>query len=344
MASILKVGDAWRAQIRRKGHKSVSETFPTKAQAVAWARKIEAEMDARRFNDVRGLANITLKELIDWYSEEIGSAHPFGKNKSAVLRIWARDHGELSLDKLTADYLTTYVRNRRKAGVSGVTISIDLTYIGGVLKSARDLRKLPINLDVIDAARANMAHLKISAKSKERSRRPTEKEIADLCDYLDKHSTLPMRDIIHFAIESAMRVEEITLLRWVDLNEEDRTIIIRDRKHPRQKHGNDQEVPLLGKTYEIIKRQPRPICPKPEDRVFPVNVKTITTIFPRAKNALGIDDLHFHDLRHEGVSRLFEQGYQIHEVALVSGHRDWKMLARYTQLKAKDLHRPLPPR
>jgi hypothetical protein len=81
MASILKVGDAWRALVRRKGHKSVSETFPTKEQAQAWARKVEAEMDARRFNDVRGLANITLKELIDWYSEEIGGAHPFGKNK-----------------------------------------------------------------------------------------------------------------------------------------------------------------------------------------------------------------------------------------------------------------------
>jgi site-specific recombinase XerD len=67
-------------------------------------------------------------------------------------------------------------------------------------------------------------------------------------------------------------------------------------------------------------------------------VDTITTIFPRAKNALGIQNLHFHDLRHEGVSRLFEQGYQIQEVALVSGHRDWTMLARYTQIKAKDLH------
>jgi len=343
MATFLKRGDTWRAQIRRKGHKAVTATFPTKVQAQAWARKIEAEMDAWRFMDARGLANITLKELIDWYSEEIGGEHPFGKNKKAVLRIWVRDHGELSLDKLTADYLTTYVRNRRKAGASGVTISIDLTYLGGVLKSARDLRKLPFNLDVISAARANMAHLRISAKSKERCRRPTTKEIDDLCDYLEKHSTLPMRDIIHFAIESAMRVEEIALLRWVDLNEDDRTIIIRDRKHPRQKQGNDQEVPLLGKTYEIIRRQPRPVDLTPATKIFPVNVKTITTIFPRAKNALGILDLHFHDLRHEGISRLFEQGYQIHEVALVSGHRDWKMLARYTQIKAKDLHRSVRP-
>jgi integrase len=184
-----------------------------------------------------------------------------------------------------------------------------------------------------------MTHLKISSKSKERSRRPTEGEIAGLCDYLDQHSTLPMRDIIHFAIESAMRIEEITLLRWLDLNDTDRTIVIRNRKHPRQKQGNDQEVPLLGKTYEIIQRQPRPRAITSESRIFPVKVDTITTIFPRAKKRLGIEDLHFHDLRHEGVSRLFEQGYQIQEVALMSGHRDWKMLARYTQIRAKDLHR-----
>jgi len=339
MASILKVGDAWRAQVRRKGHKSISETFLTKAQAVAWARKIEAEMDARRFNDTRGLANLTLKDLIDWYFEEIGAAHPFGKNKIAVLRTWQRNHGQLNLADLTADYLTTFIRNRRKAGASGITISIDLIYLASVLKSARDLRKLPIDLEPITSARSNMAHLKISTKAKERARRPTEKEITDLCDYLDKHSILPMRDIIQFAIESAMRIDEIARLRWVDLNEADKTIIIRDRKHPRQKQGNDQEVPLLGKTYKIIQRQPKPESITADSRIFPVKVETITTIFPRAKNALGIKDLHFHDLRHEGVSRLFEQGYQIHEVALVSGHRDWKMLARYTQIRAKDLHR-----
>jgi integrase len=97
-----------------------------------------------------------------------------------------------------------------------------------------------------------MAHLKISAKSKERSRRPTAKEIDDLCDYLDKHSTLPMRDIIHFAIESAMRVEEITLLRWIDLKEEDRTIIIRDRKHPRQKHGNIKRSRCWGSRMKLL--------------------------------------------------------------------------------------------
>src|SRR5450830_1490738 len=101
----------------------------------------------------------------------------------------------------------------------------------------------------------------------------------------------------------------------------------------REKAGNDQEVPLLGEAFDIVKRQPA------GDLIFPVTEGTVSTIFPRACNALRIVDLKFHDLRHEGVSRLFEQGYSIEQVALVSGHRDWKMLARYTQIRAKDLHR-----
>lgn len=100
-------------------------------------------MDALRFNDTRGLANITLKELIDWYCEEIGAAHPFDKNKTAELRTWQRNHDDASVADTTSKYVTAFIRKRRKAGASGVTISINLTYLGGVFKSARDLRKLP---------------------------------------------------------------------------------------------------------------------------------------------------------------------------------------------------------
>lgn len=58
-----------------------------KAQVAAWARGIEAEMDAMLFKDARGLANITLKALIERYEEEIGAEHLFGKNKTAVLNM-----------------------------------------------------------------------------------------------------------------------------------------------------------------------------------------------------------------------------------------------------------------
>ena len=202
-----------------------------------------------------------------------------------------------------------------------------------MLRTAKALWDMPVNLDAITDTREKMRHLKISTRSKERIRRPTADELARLCDYFDKHTQLPMRDIIGFAVATAMRLGEIMRLRWADLNVQDKTITIRDRKHPQEKSGNDQEVPLLGKSFAIVQRQPG------GELIFPHNGDTISSIFPRAVKALGIVDLRFHDLRHEGVSRLFEQGYRIEQVALVSGHRDWKMLKRYTQLRAVDLHR-----
>ncbi|MCX4029042.1 tyrosine-type recombinase/integrase [Spartinivicinus sp. SM1973] len=73
--------------------------------------------------------------------------------------------------------------------------------------------------------------------------------------------------------------------------------------------------------------------------MFPYNSKSVGAAFTRVVRSLGIHDLRFHDLRHEAASRLFEQGYDIQEVALVTGHKDWNMLRRYTQIKPESLHR-----
>lgn len=338
MASIRKREGSWVAEVRRVGHKSVSRSFPTKSLASEWARKIESEMDASQYQDNRRLNSITFGDLIDRYTREIGAVRPFGKNKAAVLKSLRGALGAVPMSDLDADRLNKYVDERRAGGAGGVTVGIDLTYIGGILKTASAIWKIPVDQTAVSDARARLAHLGVSTKSRERTRRPTPDEIERLCAHFvakGSRQRIPMADVIRFAIATAMRLGEIINLKWVDLNEPDRTIIIRDRKHPTEKAGNDQEVPLLGEAFEIVKRQ-KEVGP----RIFPVTEGTVSTIFPRACRALAIEDLKFHDLRHEGVSRLFEQGYSIEQVALVSGHRDWKMLARYTQIRAKDLHRP----
>jgi integrase len=344
MATITKRGASWFAQIRRKGHKSISKSFPTKGRAQEWARKVECEIDTDDFQDGRTVSSMTVSDLIDRYSKEMQDAKSFGRNKLAVLASLKRDIGTLTIPEITQDRLVEHIKTRQqdkpggKKGAGGVTIAVELTYLGGVFKAARQLWRLPIDADAISAARTHMRYMGLRTKSTERDRRPTADEIKKLCALFKAKGTrqkVPMADLIQFAIATAMRTGEIISLQWADLNEIDRTIVIRDRKHPQEKQGNDQEVPLLGEAFEIAKRQPRADDP----RIFPVTDGTISTIFPRACQALGILDLRFHDLRHEGVSRLFEQGYRIEQVALVSGHRDWKMLARYTQIRAKDLHR-----
>jgi integrase len=335
MPSIRKRDNSWVADIRRKGYKSITRSFPTKALAVEWARKTEAEMDAGRFSEEKRQHSITLGDLIARYRQEVGEVRPFGKNKAAVLAMLQEKLGEKTVAEIDADTINKFVDERRRAGAGGVTIGIDLTYLGGVLKIAKTLWKIPVDKDAITEARERLKYIGISMKSRERDRRPTADEIKRLCHYFDTkpRQKVPMSAIIRFAVASAMRAGEITRLRWEDLDQKKRTIVIRDRKHPTEKTGNDQIVPLLGEAFDIVMAQPRD-----GELIFPYKESTISTIFPRACQELGIKDLRFHDFRHEGVSRLFEKGYAIEQVALVSGHRDWKMLQRYTQLRAEDLH------
>jgi integrase len=118
-------------------------------------------------------------------------------------------------------------------------------------------------------------------------------------------------------------------------------LLIRDRKDPRRKRGNNQRIPLLRVTgydaYAIIEEQRR-FLGRGRGRIFPYNGRSVGTAFRRECRELKIEDLHFHDLRHEATSRLFEAGFSIEQVALITGHKDWKMLRRYTHLKPETLH------
>ncbi|MGE7197201.1 site-specific integrase [Brevundimonas naejangsanensis] len=153
--------------------------------------------------------------------------------------------------------------------------------------------------------------------------------------------TIPMGAVIRFAIATAMRQEEIFKVVWDDYTARTKMLTIRDRKDPREKAGNDQRIPLLSVSgfdpVALIEGQ-RPARSNADLRIFPFNHRSAGTAFTRACRSLGITDLHFHDLRHEGTSRLFEAGFQIQQVALVTGHKDWKMLRRYTHLRPESLH------
>ena len=77
------------------------------------------------------------------------------------------------------------------------------------------------------------------------------------------------------------------------------------------------------------------------ERIFPTRAEAVKLAWKRLTKRAKIADLHFHDLRHEAVSQFFERGLSIPEVALISGHKDPRMLFRYTHLKAEDVARKL---
>ena len=338
MASILRIGSSWRALVRKSGHQH-SKTFATQKAAKDWAANIEREIEELKSTGHMQPRGISLGDLIDRYEKEIYPLKQWGRSKSADLKRLKTGLGHILAADLDYKNVFDYFVEMRDAGCGAVGVSSQAGYLIGVLETASDVWRLAVPVQVAKDVRGALKKLGMAGKAKTRSRRVLDSEVAQVIKQIERKATsVPIADILWFCLASTMRISEVTRLQWEHLNDADRTIVIRDRKHPKEKIGNHYTVPLLTvaghDAYEILKRQPRKA-----KRIFPVNSRTVSDYFTEAVQQLEIDDLHLHDLRHEGISRLFEAGYRIEQVSLVSGHRDWSMLKRYTHLRAVDLHR-----
>lgn len=331
MASIIKIGKSWRVLVRRKGHKSICKTFPTKARAEAFARQTEADID--RGVIVQPAAHdLLVRDLVSAYRDmRDKSDRPIldTATEHYMLRRLSESLGDLSAGALSVQDLLDYAATRRDDGAGPYTVNMELSKLGTVMRYTGALLRVVLP-DVVAQARPLLTHLRMIGGGGKRERRPTEDEVTAICE----HVAPWLSDVVMFAIHSAMRRGEIVRLKWADLDEKKRLVLVRDRKDPRQKVGNDQWVPLMPGAWEIVQTQPRD-----DSRIFPRHEQTISKYFKAACDDLGIPDLHFHDLRHEGVSRLFEAGMSIERVALVSGHKDWRHLRRYTNLRPEDVHK-----
>ena len=241
--------------------------------------------------------------MIEQYLDEYEKIRPLGKTKNATLNAikdtWL---GDLDYSALTSQKLVEFAQwrmSKEGGGVQAQTVGNDLSHLGAVLSVAR-----PAWGYEVDALAMPVFEMQERRKAQ-----------------------IDMPKVIAFALFSTRRQEEITRIRWDDLDESRQAVLVRDMKNPGQKIGNDVWCYLPDEAWSILQSMP-----KVEREIFPYNAKSISASFTRACPMLGIEDLHFHDLRYEGVSRLFEMGWDIPRVSSVSGHRDWNSLRRYTQL------------
>ena len=325
MATIVKRGDTWRAQIRRAGCKALSGSFSKKALAEKWVREREAEIEEGRFVKEDPDFGVLMQRYID----EILPVKPMQRSHVATMRTLKRKVIGTKVSEIDATWMLEFAKGHT---IAPSTLAQKFTFLGMVLRTADTFWGVRPDWDEWNRGRKGLTGMGLIGRSTERDRRVTEDEIELVLDSMQ--SGLPMEDLVRFAVGSAMRLSEVTRIQWADLNVFNKTVVIRDRKHPRKKRGNHQTVPLLGQTFEIVKQQMKW---KPE--IFPYDPNSISAAWHRATVRAGLEDLRWHDLRHEGISRLFEQGYGVEQVAIVSGHSDWGMLKRYTHLKPESLHR-----
>ena len=335
MASILQVKGKWRAQVRRKGQPVYTRTFDTKTEAERWARQMEVDIDRGLQAQPGRSKGVTVADLIGTYRKMRERARPISDASTEHYTLRHLEHhlGNRDAQRLTPQDLVGYCSARRDDGAGPYTCNMDIGKLGTVLRYAALAAKVTLP-DVVGQARPLLTHLGLIGGGGRRERRPTEDELLRLVEYLEREHGALYADVVRFAVLTAMRRGEITRLRWADVDEAKKLVLVRDRKHPRRKVGNNEWIPLLGNAWALVQRQARS-----GELIFPVHEQTLSKYFTWACRGLSIPDLHFHDLRHEGTSRLFEAGYEVQQVALVTGHKDWRHLKRYTNLKPEDLHR-----
>ncbi|WP_426281701.1 integrase [Lysobacter soli] len=335
----------YTAQIRLKRDGKLvhteAETFSTKALAREWMTRREADLDTQRARGEPMGKRMTLGDMVAWYEGREREGEPWGRTKKADLaRLKVGPLREKRADMLTRSDFIAYIDGRRDTGAGPATAANDLIWLRQVFRSASAVLHTPVPLHALDAAAEYLRGERTIAKPKQRDRRITPSEEAKLLRYLDdRHGEIPMGTVVRFALLTARRQEEITRLRWDDLDLAKGVALLRNVKHPTKKIGNHKTFRMLAPAWELVQSQERAVLPdgSKEPLVFPFSPKSIGAAFTRATRYLGIDDLHFHDLRHEATSRLFEKGYSIQEVAQFTLHESWMTLKRYTHLKPEDV-------
>ena len=325
----------WRVQVRRAGVYRAA-TFRTKTEARNWAAMIETQA---HHIAASGYApppkGSTLRDLIEKYTET--ATRGAGRTKVATLAMLTRELGGLSLNALSAAALRDFIDKRVAAGAGGVTIAADLSFLSAVLKWARHVRYLDVPDRLALDARAALRLRGLNTRSKERTREPTDAELAALYAHWqgNPRQRIDMPTLCRFALATGMRQGEICQLQIEDVDRVARTVVIRDRKDPRAKAGNDQTVPLLADAWAIVAPL---IADQTEGSVFGVRADSVSAAFTRGCQALGIVGLTYHDLRHRATAQFFRMGLDIPRVALLTGHKTWAMLRRYTEIRPADVH------
>jgi integrase len=267
----------------------------------------------------------TLKELLERYQEEVTPLKKGAEPETNRLRLMMRHPLARRFVAGVRGVDIARWRDERLREVTPATVKRDLVLLGHVFEVARKEWGIHVHNPVRDIK------LPPGGRPRDRRLRPGEEaRLFTACREARNRWLLPM---VQLALETAMRQGELRRLRWEHIDLHRRTAHLPDTKN-----GEARTVPLSTSAVAVLRALPRAL----NGDVFPgVTTEAVKRSYMRAIRRAGIEGLRFHDLRHEATTRLFEKGLNIMEVASITGHKDLRMLRRYTHQKAEDLARKL---
>lgn len=323
MATIRKRGDRWQVQVRRTGQAPVSKSFVQKSDAQAWARKMESAADRGELGAPH-TGTITTRTILERYRDEVTPRKKGADvERYRIKTLLSAPFADVELKALSPSLLRTY-RDARLREVSGPSVRRELSLLSRAYDVARKEWAWPVANPLRDIVKP--------ADSKPRERRLEPGEWDRLLTACEQCRNPWIAPAVRLALETAMRRGELLRARWEHVDSARCTLLI-----PEAKNGHARTIPLSPAALALLERLPRHLS----GRIVPLSPEALRHAWDRALRRAGIEGLHFHDLRHEAVSRFFEKGLSVPEAALISGHRDYRMLFRYTHLRPEDVARKL---
>ena len=316
MASFEQRPGGWLARVRKRGMPARSAVFPTKAEAKAWAVRIEAEIVAGKLGRA---AEKTFGQLLERFVADYVPQMDGHKQEALRLARTMRDPiAAVPLADLDARHVSEW-RDRRLKSVSADSVLREWSTLSRACTIAsKEWRWLPGN---------PFSGVEKPRKAEARSRRISEQEIEALllaCGYARDQTpeTAQARvgAALLFAIETAMRAGELCALRWSDI--EGNVAQVRAIEAGARKTKRGRVVPLSVEARRILAQLPRE-----GERCFGLSAAILDALFRKAKARALIEDLHFHDSRREALTRLAAK-VDVLTLAKISGHQDLRILQR----------------
>ena len=325
MATYRKRNDKWQARVQRSGQSSIAKSFNNKADAIKWSRNVESQLDLGTLAPKQTMPR--LRPMLERYVAEVT---PTKKSESQeryrAAQLMKTKLADMFVDKITGEVVAKY-RDQRLTEVSNNTVRLELAFLSVVFEQSRKEWGLAVSNPV--------RQIRMPKPGKPRTRRLEAGEEEALLKACAASGAHHLHSFVVLAIETGMRFGELAGVQWKHVDMDKRTIYLPDTKN-----GETRTVPLSTRALAAIQILPRSIS----GRLFTAKPGSIRSAFliavqkAKACNPEGIlQNLRFHDLRHEAVSRLFEKGLNPIEVGMVSGHKTLSMLQRYTHLRSEEL-------
>jgi integrase len=277
MATFRKRSNAWQARIQRSGYPDISKSFKSHSEALAWARKIESELDnGINTQQPQVNTNVLLKELLERYDKEVTSRKKHSSVETYRIKAWLRHSlANLPISKIKSADIARWRDERVNLGKSPNTIRLELAILSNLYTVAQ-------NEWGYEELNNPTTKIKLPRLPSGRTRRLQPNEIEKL---ISSTESPHLKSIVTIALETGMRRTEIASLEWEYINLSKRTLLV-----PYTKNGEAREVPLSTVAIGVFNSLQK----QSMGRVFNITSHAITIAFGRGCKRVGLKDLRFH--------------------------------------------------